>query len=39
MIRRVSEFYSYLFQEEQGITVAYFKTKFQDFKEQLISNK
>lgn len=27
MIRRVSEFYSYLFQEEQGITVAYFKTK------------
>lgn len=27
MIRRVSAFYSYLFQEEQGITAAYFKTK------------
>lgn len=27
MIRRVSKFYSYLFQEEQEITAAYFRTK------------
>ena len=27
MIRRVSKFYSYLFQEEEGITAAYFRTK------------
>lgn len=29
MIRRVSKFYSYLFQEEEGITAAYFRTKSQ----------
>lgn len=27
MIRRISKFYSYLFQEEEGITAAYFRTK------------
>ncbi|MDP1973637.1 MAG: hypothetical protein Q8J87_11725, partial [Sediminibacterium sp.] len=27
MIGRVSKFYSYLFQEEEGITAAYFRTK------------
>lgn len=26
MIRRITDFYSYLFQEEEDITAAYFKT-------------